>query len=65
MMNTIGDIPTNILQAMLLDFLDTGVTVGRWTIAEDVNKDLRMVDRSRNGYYKLVKTSAKRTVLTN
>ena len=64
-MNTIGDIPKNILQAMLQDFLDRGVTVGRWTIAEDVNKDLRMVDRSRNGYYRLVKTSAKRTVVTN
>ena len=65
MLNTVGDIPTNILQAILQDFLDTGVTVGRWTIAEDANKDLRMVDRARNGYYRLVKTSAKRTVVTN
>ena len=59
-LSRVPDIATNILQAILIQILEGGLTIGRWILSEDSSGDFRITDKVRNGYFRFPRTNQNR-----
>ena len=62
-LDNVANIPKNIMNQLLLEFITRGLRIGRWSLGEDTSGNFQVTDTSRGGYYRMVKTQDQLTVL--